>query len=120
MSTTPSERTAQRRRLLKSAAAAPAIFVLPVGQALAASSLFACVDRGLEGVNVSSIPAKLPADQTDQWVREFRTTGSTPAPDPGNYLVYDQTTGNPVAYASCWNSVHASGPAAESGTNLIR
>ncbi len=111
MSTTQSERTKQRRRLLKSAAAVPAIFALPAGAQVANSSLNACVDKGFPpGTPVPANP--IPASDTDKWVRSFQSD-----PVPGNYLEF--VDGKPVATASCWNSVHPAGPRADEGSNLI-
>lgn len=125
MSETSSERNEQRRKLLKKAAVAPAIFVLPVGTALANSSLNACILRGVDGVNVRAITNPLVAPDankpipTDQWVRRFSPGDGSSSPIPGNYLVYDPDTQLPVAYASCWNSCNPGGEKAAQGTNLL-
>lgn len=113
MSTSQSERTKQRRRLLKGAAAVPAIFALPAGAQVANSSLNACVDKGFPpGTAMPVNPNPLP----DQWVRHFQAAGPGGTPPAGNYLEF--VDGKPVATASCWNSVHPSGPFAN-GDNLI-
>lgn len=121
MSETSQERTEQRRRLLKKAAVAPAIFVLPTGKALANTSLHACVHKHFAGGQLP--PDPLPADQTDEWIRRFdagRPSGPVdPGKTAGNYLVFDDVTNKPVAYASCWNSIHPTGPLADPTTNLI-
>ncbi len=117
MSETSSERNEQRRKLLKRAAVAPAIFVLPVGTALANSSSNVCIERGFpEGSPLPTNP--LPVTDTDIWVRRFEE-GNDTGTAPGHYLQYDPETNTPVAYASCWNSVNPNGPRAESVTNLI-
>ena len=125
MSETSNERTEQRRKLLKKAAAVPAIFVLPsTGRAVASSSLHACVEKGLIANNNNPIPPILPKDQTDQWVRQYQT-GIDQGADTtvsGNVLQYDYTTGTvprPVAHASCWHSINPTGPQADPNTNLI-
>ena len=124
MSETSSERNEQRRKLLKKAAVAPAIFVLPVGTALANSSLNACIYRGVDGVNIGeSINPHVAPDANspiplDKWVRRY-SPGDGSSPIPGNYLVYDPDTQLPVAYASCWNSCNPNGERAEQGTNLL-
>ena len=113
MSSPLSERTKQRRRLLKAVAGVPAMIVLQAGAQTAASSI-TCVQKGLD-----SNPS--PADTvtaTDQWVRQ-EVPGSNP---PEYKLVLDPDTtsptfNQPVAYASCWNSLYS--PPAASGTNLI-
>ncbi|EXI89278.1 MAG: hypothetical protein AW11_01601 [Candidatus Accumulibacter regalis] len=117
MSMTESERTKlRRRRLLKSAAAVPAIFVLPAGAEVANSSLNACVARGFPpGTQTPANP--IPATSHDQWVRSFQPAGPNDNPPAGNYLQF--VDGKPVATASCWNSVHPGGPFAD-GQNLIR
>lgn len=128
MSETSSERTEQRRKLLKKAAAVPAIFVLPsTGRAVAASSVHACVEKGLIANGTTAIPPYLdPAGPkpTDEWVREYKPANPNVFPDgtpEGNYLVYDNTgvQPRPVAHASCWNSVNPNGPYADPKTNLI-
>ncbi|MEF8755779.1 MAG: hypothetical protein V5B60_17935 [Accumulibacter sp.] len=125
MSETSNDRTAQRRKLLKKAAAVPAIFVLPsTGRAVSSSSLHACVEKGLLANNNRPIPPILPKDQTDQWVREFQAGIPNQGGDTvieGNVLVYDitGTAPRPVAHASCWNSINPQGPHADPGTNLI-
>ena len=120
MSETSSERNEQRRKLLKKAAIAPAIFVLPVGTALANSSLNACIYRGVEGVNTDTIPnPRVAPDPTDQWVRRYSSGDGSSSGIPGNYLVYDADTQLPVAYASCWNSCNPGGEQAAQGTNLL-
>jgi len=113
MSTTQSERTKQRRRLLKSAAAVPAIFALPAGAQVANSSLNACVDKGLPPPNTI---LDNPIAGSDQWVRKFQATDQNGNAAPGNYLQF--VDGKPVATASCWNSVHP-GANVPSDTNLI-
>ncbi|WP_374683155.1 hypothetical protein [Accumulibacter sp.] len=113
MSMTESERTKlRRRRLLKSAAAVPAIFVLPAGAQVANSSLNACVARGFPPGTAT--PAN-PIQTADQWVRSV--DAASPGHPAGNYLQF--VDGKPVATASCWNSVHPGGPFAD-GQNLIR
>jgi hypothetical protein len=131
MAQTSKERTEQRRRLLKKAAAVPAIFVLPsTGRAVAASSLHACVEKGLLANGNEPIPYIRTRDPItgeipiDQWVRKFQT-GIPQGEDTvleGNVLQYDITgdAPRPVAHASCWNSIHPQGPEAASGTNLIQ
>lgn len=112
MSTTQSERIKQRRRLLKSAAAAPAIFVLPTGAAIANSSLSGCVTKG---INNNPAPAQT-TNAPDGWVRVRNTV--TP-PNPQTYdLVPNNVDGRFVYGASCWNSVHPGGPMADQN-NLI-
>jgi len=114
MSTTQSERTKQRRRLLKSAAAVPAIFALPAGASVANSSLNACIDRGIAANPTPAL--RLDLDKTDIWVRQSQKSGSE---GEGNYLAF--VDGQPVAGASCWNSVQASGgQMADSNNILIR
>ena len=115
MSSPLSERTKQRRRLLKAVAGVPAIVVLPAGAQTAASSV-TCVRKGLDA-NTPPRPAET-VSATDQWVRQ-QVPGSNP---PEYKLVLDPDTtsptyGEPVAYASCWNSLYS--PPAASGTNLI-
>ncbi|EXI73660.1 MAG TPA: hypothetical protein PK440_12225 [Candidatus Accumulibacter phosphatis] len=125
MSETSNARTEQRRRLLKKAAAVPAIFVLPsTGRAVAGSSLHACVEKGLTANGNNPIPPLIPKDQTDQWVRQFQTGLPNQGADTvleGNVLQYDISGAapRPVAHASCWNSIHPSGPHADPNTNLI-
>jgi len=125
MSETSSDRTEQRRKLLKKAAAVPSMFFLPsTGRAVATSSLHACVEKGLLANGNQPIPPILPRDQTDQWVREYQPPVQNPGEDAvpgGNVLVYENTgtAPRPVAHASCWNSVNPNGPFADSGTNLI-
>ncbi len=119
MSTTPSERTQQRRRLLKAAASAPAIFVLPTGVALANSSLNACIQRGIDHPPspYPTEPAQINSTVTDEWVRRQSIASDNTT------IIYiaepNQIDGRFVAGASCWNSVHPSGPAANPMTNLI-
>lgn len=115
MSATSSERNAQRRKLLKRAAVAPAIFVLPTGTVLANSSINACVDKGLVGVTEPPLNP-IPEGEWDQWVRQYEVGGSDPGSPPGNYL--RRIDGKPVAGASCWNSINP-GELADPGTNLI-
>jgi len=121
MSTTPSERTQQRRRLLKAAASAPGIFVLPTGVALANSSLNACIQRGIEHPPspYPTTPEEINSTSTDGWVRRQSTNseGTTVyIAEPNDPI----TDGRFVAGASCWNSVHPGGPAADPNTNLIQ
>ena len=108
MSSPLSERTKQRRRLLKAAAGIPAIVVLPVGAQTAAGSL-TCVDKGrLENpdppVDIVATP--------DVWVREELSDGTYK-------LVIDQTSQQPVAHGSCWNSINPTGQRADSD-NILR
>ena len=110
MSSPLSDRTKQRRRLLKAVAGVPAIVVLPAGAQSAAASV-TCITRG-----VDNNPAPMdPVDAPDIWVREKVTDAS------GNVsyvLAPDPVDGQPVAYASCWNSVVTS-PQAGSDNVLI-
>ena len=60
----------------------------------------------------------------DQWVRQFQTGLPNQGADTvleGNVLQYDISGAapRPVAHASCWNSIHPSGPHADPNTNLI-
>ena len=115
MSTTQSERTKQRRRLLKSAAAVPAIFALPAGAQVANSSINACVIRGLHANGLPDSPVTEP----DGWVRQNEGTMQNPS-----YVAQrnDQANNDFVYGASCWNSVQAAtgrGPTATPGSNLL-
>ena len=102
MSSSLSERTKQRRRLLKAVAGVPAIVVLPAGAQTAATSL-TCVDKGVAN---NPLPPTDPA--TGQYLT---TTGPDPVwvrerlPDGTYAIAPDPVSGNPVAYASCWNSI---------------
>ncbi|MBE2259250.1 MAG: hypothetical protein H6942_14890 [Candidatus Accumulibacter sp.] len=115
MSTTQSERTRQRRRLLKNAAAVPAIFVLPTGAALANTSANACVEKGLRLNNFQPIPRV--TDQPDQWVRQPKAGAQQG--DKTTYEIVRLDNDTPVAGASCWNSIHPHGPKAGAGNLLI-
>ncbi|MCM8611837.1 hypothetical protein [Accumulibacter sp.] len=126
MSETSNDRTEQRRKLLKKAAAVPAIFVLPsTGRAVSSSSLHACVERGLQANGSNPIPYIIPKDQNDDWVREYQpAVNNGGGPDDvieGNVLVYENTgtAPRPVAHASCWNSINSGVPYANPDTNLI-
>ena len=124
MSETSSERNEQRRKLLKRAAVAPGIFLLPTGSALAVTSL-TCVQKGAPG------PAELVEDPkpggppdspnpagTDKWVRKYQETIQGEQRISGNYLQYVDNDYVPVAGASCWNSMIPGGNA-QPGSNLI-
>jgi len=118
MSTTPSERTQQRRRLLKAAAAAPAIFTLNVGTAHAFSST-QCIDRGQALHPAPPDPTPAP----DSWVRKRVTTV-----DPGTgatvvtYQIADGGGQGPVYGGTCWNSFYQVTPGASGsadGNNVL-
>lgn len=112
MSSPLSARTKQRRRLLKAAAGIPAIVVLPTGAQAAATSLN-CVARG-----VANNPAPVdPATAPDIWVRE-KVTDSTSG-EVSYVLAPDPTTGDPVAYGSCWNSLNVSPKAGPDNVLII-
>ena len=126
MSETSSERNEQRRKLLKRAAVAPGIFLLPTGSALAVTSL-TCVQKGAPGpidVIADPLPGGPPGSQnppaaaTDKWVRRYEETIQGEVRVSGNYLQYVDNDYVPVAGASCWNSMIPGGNA-QPGTNLI-
>ena len=72
----------QRRALVKAVAAAPVVFTLPSGAALATTSL-TCADKSkLQAVPA---PANIKTNETDKWVRyrvqkkKFKVAGSGPS-----------------------------------------
>lgn len=102
MSTTPSERTQQRRRLLKAAASAPAIFTLNAGAAPpGAFSSTHCI------ANSQALPSPLiETPDPDPWVRTRVTTAD---PNTGETVVtYQLANGGhgPVYGGTCWNSFY--------------
>lgn len=103
MSTTPSERTQQRRRLLKAAASAPAILTLNAGAApvLNAFSSTHCI------ANSQALPSPLiETPDPDPWVRTRVTTAD---PNTGETVVtYQLANGGhgPVYGGTCWNSFY--------------
>jgi hypothetical protein len=127
MSETSSERNEQRRKLLKRAAVAPGIFLLPTGSALAVTSL-TCVQKGAPGpadMVEDPLPGGPPDAQfpqtpapTDKWVRKYQETIQGEVRVSGNYLQYVDNDYVPVAGASCWNSMIPGGNA-QPGSNLI-
>ena len=87
MSDADKSRVESRRRLIKSAAAAPIVFTLPTGSALAATSL-SCQTKGLDRFEPTSTPAVVASDgsyTSDGWVRarlqsyNFRVDGDSPS-----------------------------------------
>lgn len=122
MSTTPSERTQQRRRLLKATAAAPAIFTLNAGAASVpnpppAFSSTHCI------ANSQSLPT--PPDVTtgpDTWVR---TKVTMVDPNTGETVVTYQLANSghgPVYGGTCWNSFYQitqGAPGSADGDNVL-
>lgn len=120
MSMTPSERTRQRRRLLKAATGVPVIFVLPTGAALANSSVDACVQRGLDqNPNPGFIPvAGNPYPGVSGGPPDNYWAWQETAPGSGMWTVKAYGT-QPVAGESCWSSLKASGLVSGPKTTLI-
>ncbi|MEF8712949.1 MAG: hypothetical protein V5B39_05130 [Accumulibacter sp.] len=103
MSTTPSERTQQRRRLLKAAASAPAILTLNAGAApvLNAFSSTHCI------ANSQALPSPIiETPGPDTWVRTKVTT--VVGDPPQEVVTYQLANGGhgPVYGGTCWNSFY--------------
>lgn len=110
MSTTPSERTQQRRRLLKAAAAAPAIFTLNAGAAPAFNST-QCIVRG-QALHTPPAPPPI-TDAPDAWVRERVTVGGVE-----KFQIAEGGHG-PVYGGTCWNSFYQGQGRQADGNNVL-
>ncbi len=119
MSTTPSERTQQRRRLLKAAASAPAILTLNAGAAPVPNAFSSthCI------ANSQALPN--PAIETtgpDPWVRRRVTTV---VGDPPQEVVTYQLANNGEGHVyggTCWNSFYQltpGTPGSADGENVL-
>ena len=111
MSTTPSERTQQRRRLLKAAAAAPAIFTLNAEARDLAFSTTQCVVRG-QALHTPPAPPTV-TDFPDAWVRERITVGGVE-----KFQIADVGHG-PVYGGTCWNSFYQGQGRQADGNNVL-
>jgi hypothetical protein len=98
MSSSISEQTKQRRRILKAAVGAPVIYTLSSGAALAAASSVSCLDRAGNVIDDQAF-----FDATGMRLAEVESlqTGSAVRID-GHEYVYDN--GEFIA-ASCWASL---------------
>ncbi|MCM8622048.1 MAG: hypothetical protein NFW16_10015 [Candidatus Accumulibacter sp.] len=123
MSTTPSERTQQRRRLLKAAASAPAIFTLNAG----ATGLLHNPPPAFSSTHCIANSQTLPSPPMetagpDGWVR---TKVTKLVPGTGQTVVTYELANNGQGHVyggTCWNSFYqiAQGtPGSADGDNVL-
>ena len=122
MASHPTQPNEQRRRLLKAASAAPVIFTLPVGSALAAGSVQCDV---LEGNTRDNIQIIADGSKVKIGNQKYDVTDGTVTIDGQVYFIDDGTisidspnTATPrLVTGSCWTSLITA--SAGSSTNIV-
>lgn len=127
MSDADKSRVESRRRLIKSAAAAPIVFTLPTGSALAATSL-SCQTKGLDRFEPTSTPAVVASDgsyTSDGWVRarlqsyNFLVDGDSPSDRSNGFTLngtnYFKVVGGTASAVFVVNSPSGQAPKVNAG-----